>query len=122
MPQLYLASTSPRRRELLAQIGVEFEVLPVAVREEREQGETPAQYVQRVALDKARAGSVAGQCRHNIPVLGADTEVVLDDDVLGKPEDRAHALQMLRSLSGRSHTVLSAVALVQTGQNVASPV
>lgn len=116
MPQLYLASTSPRRRELLAQIGVTFEVLPIEVHEQQQAGESPETYVQRVALDKARAGWAAKDCRRDLPVLGADTEVVLDEEVLGKPAGYEHACEMLRALSDRSHRVLSAVALVQDGR------
>lgn len=111
-PTLYLASQSPRRRQLLEQLGVAFSVLAVDVPELRSAGESPRDYVSRVARDKARAGlaalpgGVAGR------VLGADTEVVLDDDVFGKPRDAAEAAAMLRRLSGRTHAVISAVWLV----------
>lgn len=110
---LYLASTSPRRRELLAQLGVSFEVLSIDVEEVPETGEPAEEYVMRVALDKALAGwSHPGRIL-DVPVLGSDTEVVLDGEVFGKPESREHALEMLGRLSGRCHDVLSAVALVQ---------
>jgi septum formation protein len=112
-PSIYLASSSPRRRELLEQIGVSYELLPIDVEETRLSGETSEQYVCRVALDKARAGWKSRQRTLDIPVLGADTEVVLDDQVFGKPEDRRHGLDMLHILAGRSHRVLCAVALVQ---------
>jgi len=112
--QVYLASASPRRRELLTQIGVRFAVVRVDCEESRAPGEEPEAYVQRVALDKARAGWNAAQ-PVEAPVLGADTEVVLDGRVLGKPRDRDHGMAMLAALAGRTHEVLSAVALVQDG-------
>lgn len=116
MPQIYLASTSPRRRELLAQIGVTFETLSIEVHEQQEETESAEAYVRRVALDKARAGWSSNERTLEIPLLAADTEVVLEQRVLGKPRDREHALQMLRSLSGRTHEVLSAVALIRGGE------
>jgi septum formation protein len=112
LPQLYLASQSPRRRELLAQIGVAFEVLTVDVDETARAGEAAAAYVRRVALDKAHAGWQGLPGAHRRPVLGADTAVVCGPEILGKPRSRAQALDMLQRLSGRTHTVLSAVALV----------
>lgn len=112
---LYLASQSPRRRELLARLGIDFRVLDVAVVECRLPHETPTDYVRRVALDKARAGMSA---RPDALVLAADTEVVLDDEVFGKPRDARGAAGMLRRLSGRTHQVLSAVCLA-SGDRVA---
>jgi len=111
---LYLASASPRRQELLGQAGLSYEALPSHVIEERQADETPADYVRRVAADKARhvAQLVAGRGMPAHPVLGADTEVVVGDDILGKPRDRAHAASMLRRLSGGSHVVLTAICLV----------
>jgi septum formation protein len=119
---IYLASASPRRQELLRQIGVAFEVLPSNIAEERLPGERPADYVRRVARDKARhvARKLKESGRPLHPVLGADTEVVLDDDVLGKPRDRAHALELLRRLSGRTHEVLSGVCLIRDGREHAA--
>lgn len=108
-PVLVLASASPRRCELLAQIGVRFEQRVADVDETRGYNEPVADYVRRVALDKARAVRRTGA---TLPVLGADTAVAIDDRVFGKPVDRADALTMLRALSGRCHRVLSAVALV----------
>lgn len=105
---LYLASQSPRRQELLKQIGVSFEVLQVDVEESRQRGESPQDYVQRLALDKARAGWIKNQSR---PVLGADTIVLNQQQVLEKPRSEDHAVAMLMSLSGCCHQVLSAVAL-----------
>lgn len=111
-PQLYLASTSPRRCELLAQLGIRFEVVSQDIPEIRQKDETPEQYVERLALAKAREGRAALGEGTIVPVLGADTAVVVDDEVLGKPLDEADALAMLERLSGRSHRVLSAVAVV----------
>jgi len=111
---IYLASASPRRQELLRQAGLAFEVLPSNIVEERQAGEVPVDYVLRVAADKARfvARRVAERGLPAYPVLGADTEVVVEDDILGKPRDRAHAASMLRRLSGGSHVVLTAICLV----------
>ena len=119
---LYLASQSPRRRQLLEQIGVDFSVLDVDVLEQRMRGESPHDYVSRVARDKARAGLASldhanqDQANQNqasdAVVLGADTEVVLDDEVFGKPQDADDAAAMLRRLSGRTHAVISVVWLV----------
>jgi nucleoside triphosphate pyrophosphatase len=112
LPDLYLASASPRRRELLAQINVQVEVVPQSVPEQWHISESPEDYVQRLALEKARAGYSALGENPLSPVLGADTAVVVDDTVLGKPVDKADALVMLGLLSGRSHRVLSALAVV----------
>jgi septum formation protein len=112
LPDLFLASSSPRRRELLTQLGLQFTVISQAVPEHRLPEESPEDYVQRLALEKARAGfdQLADEVLR--PVLGADTTVVVDDDILGKPSGRLEALEMLARLSGRSHRVLSAVAVV----------
>jgi septum formation protein len=107
---LYLASQSPRRRELLAQLGVRFELVDVDVPEVRGRGEAPRAYVERVAREKALAGF--RQLSSHAPstvVLGADTEVVLDGRVFGKPLDETDAAAMLRALSGRTHRVISVV-------------
>lgn len=109
---IYLASASPRRRELLGQIGVRYELLKVDVPELRDPAESPEEYVLRVALAKARAGSALLNADDSHPVLGADTAVVLGHEVLGKSRDRDDALAMLRRLAGREHLVLSGVALV----------
>jgi septum formation protein len=109
---LYLASQSPRRRELLAQIGEAPRVLDVDVEEMRQPGEGPDAYVSRVALDKARAGYGKVATEAGARVIGADTEVVLGDEVFGKPRDAADATAMLGRLSGREHRVVSAVWLV----------
>lgn len=107
---IILASASPRRRELLTQIGVSYKVLPVDIDESPRPGEAPADFVRRLALEKARAGQAV---HDGPPVLGADTCVVVDGRILGKPRDYAQAQAMLSALSGRVHQVLSAVALVQ---------
>ncbi len=113
LPQLVLASRSPRRRELLTQCGLRFGVVDVAVEERPGHGESATDYARRVAMDKACAGAViAGS---TVPVLGADTDVVLDGELLGKPADRAHALTLLARLSNRAHQVCSAVAVVHAG-------
>jgi nucleoside triphosphate pyrophosphatase len=110
-PHIYLASTSPRRLALLAQIGVSFTLLHARVDEAQLPGESADEYVRRLALEKARAGRSLLAARNERPVLGADTAVVADGRILGKPRNREDALDMLQVLSGRSHLVLSAVAL-----------
>ncbi|RRV06101.1 septum formation inhibitor Maf [Pseudomonas sp. v388] len=112
MPTLHLASGSPRRRELLTQIGVRFTTLSAQIDETPLIDETPTAYVERLARGKAEAGlaslaTVEGAC-----VLGADTAVVLDGRILGKPVDQTDALAMLAALSGREHQVLTAVAVI----------
>lgn len=117
---IYLASASPRRRELLKQIGVRFEVLllrahpsRVGVDETPLSGEGPRDYVLRLACTKAEEGCKATRTRHlpAYPVLAADTSVVLDGEIIGKPADRAEAESILARLSGRRHEVLTAVAM-----------
>lgn len=110
MAALFLASASPRRRELLTQIGVPFELLSITLDETPLPAERPEAYVQRLAREKALAGWAAvGD--DSVAVLGADTTVVIDERILGKPADRAEGLLMLESLSDREHHVLTAVAL-----------
>ena len=104
-----LASASPRRAELLTAAGFAFDVVPAHVDEAVRPGETPNNYVQRVAEDKARA------VRARMPdrvVLAADTSVVVDDQILGKPADAGDAVRMLRLLSGRRHEVMTGVTLI----------
>lgn len=113
---LYLASQSPRRRELLAQLGVEHRVLDVDVVEQRLPGEPPSDYVSRVAREKAGAGLLQVVAVPGALVLGADTEVVLDEVVYGKPADAADAARMLRELAGRRHRVLTAVWVLDAGR------
>jgi septum formation protein len=109
---IYLASASPRRGELLRQIGVPFEAHPAAIDERRLPNESPADYVLRIAAAKADTvwASAAVQARPRL-VLAADTAVVVDDEVFGKPRDNGEALRMLETLSGRSHIVVTAVAI-----------
>ena len=109
---LYLASKSPRRRELLTRLGVAFEVVGIDIPELRQSGELPLAYVRRVAREKASAGLQAVGDDPNALVLGSDTEVVLDDEVFGKPADAGDAAAMLRRLSGRTHQVISAMSLL----------
>lgn len=115
---IYLASASPRRQELLTQIGVRFELLKVTVPEVPAAGEMPQDFVQRVALEKARTGKQLLAPDDPHPVLGADTTVVVDDCILGKPANKDDALAMLTSLSGRKHQVISAVALVADNEAI----
>jgi septum formation protein len=117
---IYLASRSPRRRELLNQLGVGFEDLLVQEQHGEDADETPhaaedaRTYVSRVARVKAELGwgQVVSRRLSVLPVLAADTTVVLDGDILGKPDNAPHAIQLLRRLSGRAHEVLTAVAVV----------
>lgn len=113
---LYLASRSPRRNELLGRLDVVFRALDLDVPEIRGAQESPAAYVQRVALDKARAGLARVDGDPDAVVLGSDTEVVLGDRVYGKPVDAADAAAMLASLAGRTHEVITAVALAAHGR------
>jgi len=114
--RLFLASKSPRRRELLHQLSVSFESLDLDIPEVRAPGEPPADYVRRVAREKAGAGLLQVAAVEGAVVLGADTEVVLGDEVFGKPADAADAAAMLRRLSGRPHQVISAVWLVSASR------
>jgi septum formation protein len=114
VPDLLLASRSPRRRELLGQLGVSFEVVEIAVDETRCANEPPADYVIRLAEEKAAAGAAAHP--GGTAVLGADTAVVVDGETLGKPRDKDQAVDMLTRLSGRVHEVMSGVALWHRGK------
>ena len=111
---IYLASRSPRRRELLNQLGVEFEILDLEVDESAGTDETAEALVQRLAMAKAEAGLALLDNGQGHLVLGADTVVVVDDAILGKTRDQGQACEMLAGLSGRCHRVLSAVALAST--------
>jgi septum formation protein len=124
--KIYLASKSPRRRELLRQIGVDFELLMLrdeagrhgAVSEVVLPGEAPEDYVSRIAREKAHSGwnAVLWRKLPLRPVLAADTTVTLDGNILGKPANTDEAMRMLRSLSGRTHQVLTAVAVITNGE------
>jgi septum formation protein len=127
MPRLILASASPRRRELLAQAGFTFEVRPAQVNEDELAGEDPISYVVRLARDKAQAvfAEIASESSDEaqVLVLGADTTVTLDGHILAKPENAADATRMLRMLSGRTHRVITGVALATAkGTEVAAEV
>lgn len=110
MDGIWLASRSPRRRELLRQIGVPFEPLDIEIDESRQRDEAPAAMVERLARTKAQAGAAQALDTDRL-VLAADTAIALDGDILGKPADRDDALTMLERLSGREHEVYSGVAV-----------
>lgn len=116
MVSLYLASASPRRRELLTQLGLRFERLQVQVEEEKRSDEQAEAYVQRLAIEKALAGVAVA--KKDLPVLGADTIVVLNNEVLEKPADEQAAAAMLAKLSGQTHQVMTAVALADASQQL----
>lgn len=109
MTPVYLASGSPRRQELLTQLGVPFTRIISGVEEVRLPEENAAQYVSRLAREKALAG--VAMAEENLPVIGADTIVVLNGEVLEKPRDHSHACAMLHRLSGNTHQVMTAVAV-----------
>jgi septum formation protein len=113
---LILASASPRRRQLLAQAGFTFEVHPAHIPEDPRPSENPVEYVSRLAREKAQAifarQILERPADKDLVILGADTTVSVDEEILGKPEDEADAARMLRLLSGRSHHVITGVAVV----------
>ncbi len=111
---IYLASQSPRRRELLTQIGIEFSAMPVDIDESVYPNEPAQDYVLRMAKEKAEAADA--QKRHDWPVLAADTIVVVDDEILLKPVDKADAIAILSKLSGRVHQVKTAIAVAYKGR------
>ncbi len=114
--KINLASTSPRRKQLLEQIGVDFELVNTEI-DETWDGHEPAKvHVKRMALEKARAAK--SKIQNNLPVLAADTCVVLDNVILGKAETREEAIKMLGELSGRTHHVYTAVALITETEQV----
>jgi len=110
-PELILASQSPRRRELLALIGLAHDVRPANIDESHQSGETPEEHCERLARGKAMA--LRGSVGAHAVIIGSDTIVVVDGEVLGKPDGSDDAARMLRLLSGRSHTVLTAVAVAR---------
>jgi len=112
LPPLVLASGSPRRSEILAAVGWEFSKWVPDIDESEHHGESPEDYVQRLAREKVEA---AARTHPSKFILAADTTVVVDGRILGKPDDLAHAEQMLRTLSGRWHDVLTGVALYRSG-------
>jgi len=109
-PELHLASSSPRRREILSALGVSFTCAGADIDESRAPGEAVADMVLRLATEKAQAADAG-----DLPVLGADTIVTLDGRIFGKPESEVDALAMLQALSGRTHQVLTGVALLCSG-------
>ena len=114
-PQLpfILASASPRRRELLGQAGFTFEVVPADVSEVQQPGEDPIHFVTRLAREKAESVAATHALTPDTLVLGADTIVVVDEEILGKPKDEADAGRMLRLLSGKTHQVITGVCLAK---------
>ncbi len=120
MSLIHLASRSPRRQELLVQLGLRVQTIAVSVVEQQGTTESPKDYVQRVAAEKAAAGLQLACTPPDVPLLAADTEVVLDGEVLGQPRDESHALDMLARLSGRDHHVLSAVVVCCDGKQLAA--
>jgi septum formation protein len=114
LPKIILASGSPRRAEILGSVGWEFEKMPANVDESEIEGESPAEYVRRLAL--AKAEKLAAQFADRF-VLGADTTVVLEGQIIGKPLDLQDARRMIEMLSGNWHEVLTGVALVRNSEN-----
>jgi septum formation protein len=112
-PPLVLASQSPRRAELIGRLGLEFQTFPADLDESYMAGETPPQHAERLSREKALA-IAAG--RPEALVVGSDTIVVIDGEVLGKPRDRDHAIEMLTRLSGREHEVCTGVAIAHRGK------
>ena len=115
---LYLASQSPRRCELLQQLGVKFKVWPANLPEVAKPGELPSEFVQRLAMEKARHVWQALNEAQRKPVLGADTVVCIDNEMLGKPQTKQDGIKMLQQLSGRTHEVMTGVALVSQQHSV----
>jgi len=112
-PPIVLASQSPRRAELIGRLGLEFTVSPADIDESYRAGETPPAHAERLAREKAE--TLAATHPHAL-VVGSDTIVVIDGDVLGKPRDRAHAIEMLTRLSGRDHEVCTGIAVAKDGR------
>lgn len=112
MTDIWLASGSPRRQELLTQLGVTFRRIIPGIEEQRQAQESARQYVTRLAREKAQAG--VAMATQDLPVLGADTIVIFNSEVLEKPKDSSHAASMLRQLSGQTHQVMTAVALADS--------
>ena len=112
-PPIVLASQSPRRAELIARLGLDFDVQPADIDESYQPGETPPSHAERLAREKAEV--IAATHPHAL-VVGSDTIVVVDGDVLGKPKDRAQAVEMLMRLGGRDHEVCTGVAVAMDGR------
>ncbi|PCI73104.1 MAG: septum formation protein Maf [Gammaproteobacteria bacterium] len=127
MNEIYLASKSPRRKILLEQINVEFEIIDSEIDESLNKNEKPLHYVRRMSIEKARAGWLlnrrllkqrSNQKLKDYPVLAADTSIAIDSRVLGKPENRHDAYQMLTELSGKTHQVITCVSVIYTQMNL----
>jgi len=116
--QIILASASPRRRELLQQIGISAMVQAVDIDETKKSNESVRSYVERLAMEKAQRGFDIISNDDSLPVLGSDTIVEIDGEVLGKPENRVHAKEILMRLSGQQHEVHTSVAIVTPDNNV----
>jgi septum formation protein len=114
--KINLASTSPRRKQLLEQIGIDFELVDIEIDESWDGHEPAKVHVKRMALEKARAAK--SKIQNNLPILAADTCVVLDNIILGKAETKDDAIKMLEELSGRTHHVYTAVALITKTEQV----
>ena len=113
---IILASASPRRSELLTQLGIQHDIVAADIDETVRPGEAPELFVERMAREKAEAILTRRAAGDRRPVLGSDTALEVDGEVLGKPRDRAHFLEMFARLSGREHRVLSAVAVTDGGR------
>lgn len=116
-PIVYLASSSPRRQQLLAQLGVGFEIVHPHVDESQMPNESAHDYVARLALDKARAGRQLLRDKIDLPVVGADTCIVLGEEIIGKPRDKQHCVELLVRMSGTNHWVYSSVAIIASAKS-----
>ena len=116
-PQIYLASQSPRRRTLIEQLGIPYQAISVEVDERQHAGELPSDFVARLACEKAQAGWQL-VAEHAIPVVGADTCIVLDQEIVGKPENKQQGIELLKCYSGKTHQVLTGVAVVGPGSGL----
>lgn len=115
--KIYLASASPRRRQLLEQIGIDCEQIHADIDETPLENETAADYVQRLALEKTRAVALKLETP-TLPILGADTAVICNQQILGKPQDVSHAFEMLKTLSNKTHQVMTAITLYFPIKNI----
>ncbi len=120
--QLILASQSPRRKALLSSLGVSFDVLAADIDETPQPNEYPRDYVERLGLEKAEAGLLVAGKPGNTWVLGSDTAVVIDDQILGKPSSKDDFIDMMQALSGRTHKVMSSIALVSDSNRLSDVV
>jgi septum formation protein len=114
---IVLASASPRRSQLLTRAGVKYQVIPPDIDEERRPGEDPVALATRLAREKASSVAMRVGISPRRLVLGSDTVVVIDDEILGKPEDPEHAVQLLRRLVGHTHSVITGIAVVDSASH-----